>query len=83
MVAERYGMEAHEEIVESDMIHKIPAMIHQMDEPSEYKYRASCRFRCETSSAAPDRQAPPPARERFHSQQRRARGRQRWQWPLS
>tara|TARA_Y100001934_G_scaffold241756_1_gene296999 strand:- start:1728 stop:3656 length:1929 start_codon:yes stop_codon:yes gene_type:complete len=35
MVAERYGMEAHEEIVESDMIHKIPAMIHHMDEPSD------------------------------------------------
>ena len=35
MVAERYGMEAHEEVVESDMIHKIPAMIHHMDEPSD------------------------------------------------
>lgn len=35
MVAQRYGMEAHEEIVESDMIHKIPTMIHHMDEPSD------------------------------------------------
>jgi asparagine synthase (glutamine-hydrolysing) len=35
MVTERYGMEAHEEIVESDMIHKIPTMIHHMDEPSD------------------------------------------------
>ncbi len=35
MVAERYGMEAHEALVESDMIHKIPAMIHHMDEPSD------------------------------------------------
>jgi asparagine synthase (glutamine-hydrolysing) len=35
MVAQRYGMEAHEEIVASDMIHKIPTMIHHMDEPSD------------------------------------------------
>ena len=35
MVTERYGMEGHEEIVESDMIHKIPTMIHHMDEPSD------------------------------------------------
>ena len=35
MVAQRYGMEAHEEVVESNMIHKIPTMIHHMDEPSD------------------------------------------------
>jgi len=35
MVAERYGMEAHEAVVESDMIHLIPKMIHFMDEPSD------------------------------------------------
>jgi len=35
MVSERYGMEAHEEIVESDLIHRIPDMIRHMDEPSD------------------------------------------------
>ena len=35
MVARQYGMEAHEEIVESNMIHQIPKMIHHLDEPSD------------------------------------------------
>ena len=35
MVSERYGMESHEEIVESDLIHRIPDMIRHMDEPSD------------------------------------------------
>lgn len=35
MVTERYGMEAHEEIVKADLIHLIPRMIHHMDEPSD------------------------------------------------
>ena len=35
MVSERYRMEAHEEVVESDLIHRIPDMIRHMDEPSD------------------------------------------------
>ena len=34
-VAKRYGMEAHEQIVKSDMIHLIPTMIQSLDEPSD------------------------------------------------
>lgn len=35
MVSKKYGMEAHEKIVEPDLIHAIPAMIHHMDEPAD------------------------------------------------
>ena len=35
MVTERYGMDAHEEVVEADLIHMIPSMIRHMDEPSD------------------------------------------------
>ncbi len=35
MVVARYGLEAHERVVEADLIHLIPAMIHHLDEPSD------------------------------------------------
>ena len=35
MIAEKYGMEAHEKVVEPDLIHTIPSMIHHMDEPAD------------------------------------------------
>ena len=35
MVAERYGLEAHERIVRADLIHLIPSMIYHLDEPSD------------------------------------------------
>jgi len=35
MVVESYGMEGYERIVEADLIHLIPSMIHHMDEPSD------------------------------------------------
>ena len=35
MVAQRYGLEAHERVVEADLIHLIPAMVHHMDEPAD------------------------------------------------
>lgn len=35
MVAEKYGMEAHERVVQADLIHLIPKMIHHLDEPSD------------------------------------------------
>jgi asparagine synthase (glutamine-hydrolysing) len=35
MVAEKYGMEAHEKVVEPDLIHTIPSMIYHMDEPAD------------------------------------------------
>ncbi len=35
MVSEQYGLIAREEIVEADIIHKIPEMIFHMDEPSD------------------------------------------------
>lgn len=35
MVTERYGMEAHERVVEADLIHLIPSMIYHMDEPAD------------------------------------------------
>lgn len=35
MVAERYGLEAHEEVVRADLVHLIPRMIHYMDEPAD------------------------------------------------
>lgn len=35
LVSEKYNMEAHEKIVEPDLIHTIPAMIYHMDEPSD------------------------------------------------
>jgi asparagine synthase (glutamine-hydrolysing) len=35
MVSDKYGLTAHERIVEADMIHLIPSMIHHMDEPSD------------------------------------------------
>jgi asparagine synthase (glutamine-hydrolysing) len=34
-VAARYGMEAHERVVEADLIRMIPAMVHHMDEPAD------------------------------------------------
>jgi asparagine synthase (glutamine-hydrolysing) len=35
MVAERYHLDGRERIVEADMIHLIPSMIHHLDEPSD------------------------------------------------
>ena len=35
MVSEKYGMEAHEQIIEPDLIHTIPSMIYHMDEPAD------------------------------------------------
>jgi asparagine synthase (glutamine-hydrolysing) len=35
MVAQRYGMEAHERIVEADLVRLMPAMIHHLDEPAD------------------------------------------------
>jgi len=35
MVAEKYGMEAHERVVQADLIHLIPSMIYHLDEPSD------------------------------------------------
>jgi asparagine synthase (glutamine-hydrolysing) len=35
MVAERYGLEAHEEVVEADLIRLLPTMVHHMDEPAD------------------------------------------------
>jgi asparagine synthase (glutamine-hydrolysing) len=35
MVAAKYGLTAHERIVEADMIHLIPAMVAAMDEPAD------------------------------------------------
>jgi asparagine synthase (glutamine-hydrolysing) len=35
MVAQRYGMQAYEEIVKADLVHLIPEMVHHMEEPSD------------------------------------------------
>lgn len=35
MVSERYGMQAHQQVVQADLIHLIPSMIHHLDEPSD------------------------------------------------
>jgi asparagine synthase (glutamine-hydrolysing) len=35
MVSSRYGMEAHEQVVQADLIHLIPSMIYHMDEPAD------------------------------------------------
>lgn len=35
MVAQQYGLEAHEQMVEADLVGLIPAMIRHMDEPSD------------------------------------------------
>jgi asparagine synthase (glutamine-hydrolysing) len=35
MVAERYGMNAHSEVVRADLIRLIPQMVHYMDEPAD------------------------------------------------
>ena len=35
MVAGRYGLEAHEQVVEADLIHLLPVMVHHMDEPAD------------------------------------------------
>lgn len=35
MVSKKYGMEAHEQIVDPDLVHAIPAMIYHMDEPAD------------------------------------------------
>ncbi len=35
MVVDRYGLEAHEKIVEADLVHLIPTMIRHLDEPSD------------------------------------------------
>ena len=35
MVAERYGLLAREQVVEADLVHRLPAMIHHMDEPAD------------------------------------------------
>ncbi len=34
-VAERYGLEAHEKVVEADLFRLIPRMVHHMDEPAD------------------------------------------------
>ena len=34
-VVARYGMEAHERVVQADLIRLIPAMVHHMDEPAD------------------------------------------------
>jgi asparagine synthase (glutamine-hydrolysing) len=35
MVADKYGTEHHEEVVEADLVHLIPTMVWHMDEPSD------------------------------------------------
>jgi asparagine synthase (glutamine-hydrolysing) len=35
MVVEKYAMEAHERVVQADLIHLIPSMIYHLDEPSD------------------------------------------------
>jgi asparagine synthase (glutamine-hydrolysing) len=35
MVAGRYGLEAHEQVVEADLIRLLPVMVHHMDEPAD------------------------------------------------
>ena len=35
MVAARYGLEAHEEVVEADLVRLLPVMVHHMDEPAD------------------------------------------------
>jgi len=35
MVSDKYSLEGHERIVEADLIHMVPSMIHHMDEPSD------------------------------------------------
>lgn len=35
MVAQRYGMKAHEEVVRADLIRLMPEMVYHMDEPSD------------------------------------------------
>lgn len=35
MVVDKYGMQGHEKVVNADLIHLIPKMIHHMDEPSD------------------------------------------------
>ncbi|MGH8195790.1 MAG: asparagine synthase (glutamine-hydrolyzing) [Woeseiaceae bacterium] len=35
MVSDRYGLEAHEQTVQADLVHLIPTMIHHLDEPSD------------------------------------------------
>ena len=35
MVSAKFGMEAHEKIVDPDLIHAIPAMVYHMDEPAD------------------------------------------------
>ena len=35
MVSEKYGMEAHEKVIEPVLIHTIPSMIYHMDEPAD------------------------------------------------
>lgn len=35
MVADRYGFDAHERVVEADLVHLMPEMIWHMDEPSD------------------------------------------------
>jgi asparagine synthase (glutamine-hydrolysing) len=35
MIAGKYGMEAHEKVIEPDLIHAIPSMIYHMDEPAD------------------------------------------------
>lgn len=35
MVSSKYNMEAHEKIVDPDLVHAVPAMIYHMDEPAD------------------------------------------------
>jgi asparagine synthase (glutamine-hydrolysing) len=35
LVAERYGLESHEKIVQADLVHLMPSMVYHMDEPAD------------------------------------------------
>lgn len=35
MVVEKHGLEAHERVVQADLVHLVPTMIHHLDEPAD------------------------------------------------
>lgn len=35
LVAQRYGLESHEKIVQADLVHLMPSMVYHMDEPAD------------------------------------------------
>jgi asparagine synthase (glutamine-hydrolysing) len=35
LVAEQYGLESHEKIVQADLVHLLPSMVYHMDEPAD------------------------------------------------